>query len=246
MNSDLCSSRGTSRSKAQADSRGRGRTPAKRGDPNQFIRLDANPGAASDCIENYEEWKARTLARLTSHFAAEAEASELTQAFFGRSASTGLRLLELLTRRYDVIAANPPYMGSKNMGGVVHSFLESTRFGCTDLFAAFIARALQLMSESGVIAFVSQSSVLYLTTFASLREEILTNDWLRTGAHLGPGGFEEISGEKVNTVLLIAHRSVPDEESRGVFVRAVEEENKEQALLRRDPESLHSFYQSKS
>jgi len=196
-------------------------------------------------VENYEEWKARTLARLTSHFAAEAEASELTQAFFGRSASTGLRLLELLTRRYDVIAANPPYMGSKNMGGVLHSFLESTRFGCTDLFAAFIARALQLMSESGVMAFVSQSSVLYLTTFASLREEILTNDWLRTGAHLGPGGFEEISGEKVNTVLLIAHRSVPDEESRGVFVRAVEEENKEEALLRRDPESLHSFYQSK-
>ena len=34
----------------------------------------------------------------------------------GSETRAGFRLVDLLSRRYDVVAANPPYMGSKNMG----------------------------------------------------------------------------------------------------------------------------------
>ena len=43
---------------------------------------------------------------------------------FREAASKGLSLVDLLARRYDVVAANPPYMGSKNMGSVLKHHIE--------------------------------------------------------------------------------------------------------------------------
>ena len=63
-----------------------------------------------------EGWGSRIMARLREHFAAEAQQADLVQAFFSRSAGSGLALLGLLARRYHVVTANPPWMGSKNMG----------------------------------------------------------------------------------------------------------------------------------
>ena len=68
------------------------------------------------------------MARLREHFAAEAQAADLAQAFFSRSAGSGLALFDLLARRYDVVMANPPYMGSKNLG---HGHQSATSNGTT-------------------------------------------------------------------------------------------------------------------
>ena len=53
-------------------------------------------------------------------------------------------VLDLLSRRYDVVAANPPYMGSKNLGPrlknhVERNFKAGKRAGSTQLsfFAVF-------------------------------------------------------------------------------------------------------------
>jgi hypothetical protein len=39
--------------------------------------------------------------------------------FFGEAGEKGLSLLDLLSRRYDLVAAIPPYIGSKNIGPVI-------------------------------------------------------------------------------------------------------------------------------
>jgi hypothetical protein len=43
------------------------------------------------------------------------ERGDFQDQFVGRETSIGFKLLDLLGRKYDVVAANPPYMGSKNM-----------------------------------------------------------------------------------------------------------------------------------
>lgn len=96
-------------------------------------------------VESYEDWQKKTLSRLKEHFNAEAKTADLSQAFFGRSAGKGLALFDLLAKRYDVVAANPPYMGSKNMGEMLKKYVAKQYApGKRDLYAAFILRCRDL------------------------------------------------------------------------------------------------------
>lgn len=185
--------------------------------------------------------------RLREHFDADASAPDLSTAFFGRDAERGLSLVDLLTRRYDVVATNPPYMGSKNMGEIVkrhvgRHFQPARR----DLYAAFILRSIELAREGGRVAMVTQQSWMFLRSFADLRaldeekektEEqkkkkkerkkrkafggVLRETTIETLAHLGPGAFGEISGEVVNSVMFVLARSAPAPEHRLTAFRLI-------------------------
>jgi len=157
-------------------------------------------------VQSYEDWKSHLLERLCAHFEEEFASNDFSSRFFGAAAGKGLSLFDFLSRRYDVVATNPPYMGSKNMGPVVKRYVE-THFpaGKRDLYAAFILRCLELARpETGRVAMVTQQSWMFLRSFADLRaveEEklkkttgfkgILRETSIETLAHLGPGAFGE-------------------------------------------------------
>lgn len=160
-------------------------------------------------VESYEAWKTRTLARLKRHFAAEAQAADLGQAFFGRSAHKGVRLFDLLAQRYDVVAANPPYMGSKNMGETLKRYLGNQYHNVKrDLYAVFILRCLQLVCVNGHVAMVTQQSWMFLNQFRKLREVILASTQIEFVVHLGRYAFSEIGNAAVQPVLSVMHNRV--------------------------------------
>ncbi len=195
----------------------------RRGKPEQLALLaqveKPKQGELPLGVESYAEWKTRTLARLKAHFAAEAQAADLSQAFFGRSAEKGVRLFDLLARRYDVVAANPPYMGSGNMGTMLKQYLAHCySSGKRDLFAAFIIRCIEFADANGHTAMVTQQSWMFLRSFADLRAKapaktkqrklevftgLLHQTTIEVLAHLGRGAFNEISGEVVNSVMFV-------------------------------------------
>ena len=73
------------------------------------------------------------------------QAGTFQDQFLGHEASAGFKLLNVLSRRYAIVAANPPYMGSKNMGPVLRKYVERHyAAGKRDLYAAFILRCLDL------------------------------------------------------------------------------------------------------
>jgi SAM-dependent methyltransferase len=169
---------------------------------------------------DWEAWEHGVLSRLRDHFDLEANAPDLSAAFFGRAAGKGLSLVDLLVRHYDVVAANPPYMGSKNMGAVVKSYVERHFApGKRDLYAAFILRCEQLAGDSGRVAMVTQQSWMFLRSFAALRavekpevkgfNGVLRDTEIETLAHLGPNAFAEVTGEVVNTVMFVLAKTRP-------------------------------------
>ena len=120
--------------------------------------------------ETYEAWRDRVLAALIAHFAAESSAADAVEGFFGESAGKGLILADLLRRSYDVVAANPPYMGSGSMGSSLKSYVQVHYVqGKRDLYAAFILRCRELAAPSGRVAMVTQQSWMFLRSFADLR-----------------------------------------------------------------------------
>jgi len=200
-------------------------------------------------VLSYEVWKDNLLARLKAHFQEEFASSDFSSRFFGEAAGKGLSLFDFLSRRYDVVATNPPYMGSKNMGLVVKRYVEKYfPSGKRDLYAAFILRCLELAKpETGRVAMVTQQSWMFLRSFADLRavdEEklkkaggfkgILRETSIETLAHLGPGAFGEISGEVVNIVLFTLAKNAPAGDHRLTAFRLIGPKSPEEkdALLR--------------
>lgn len=205
--------------------------------------------------EDWAAWKAGVIERLRQHFDHEAQAPDLVQALFGEAGAKGISLVELLARRYDVVAANPPYMGSKNMGQVVKKHVERHfPAGKRDLYAAFILRCIELAAAGGRVAVVTQQSWMFLRSFADLRaldEEkmrkaprafrgLLRETSIETLAHLGPRAFAEIGGEVVNTAMFVLARTEPSPDHRLTAFRLVGPKSPEEkdALLREAIASL--------
>ena len=141
-----------------------------------------------------------------------------------------------LSHKYDVVVANPPYMGSKGMNATLKDFAKrSYPNSKSDLFAMFIERVFNLLTANGYNAQVNMQSWMFLSSFEKLRESLLESKTFITMAHLGARAFGQISGEVVQTTAWVLNKQhvVGYQPS---FLRLIEgkEEDKKQALLNKE------------
>jgi hypothetical protein len=175
--------------------------------------------------EEWKTWERAVVTQLKEHFDVEAVHANVSQSFFSLSAEKGLILFDLLSRRYDVVAANPPYMGIGNTGDRVGSYLKSHySLSKYDLYAAFIRRCIDLCAKNGYVSMITQQSWMYIRSFSRFRlnsakhtqqedrfSGLLAATTIESLVHIGPRGFSDISGEVVNSVMFILRNSVPPE-----------------------------------
>ncbi|WP_400227973.1 BREX-1 system adenine-specific DNA-methyltransferase PglX [Methanomethylophilus alvi] len=116
---------------------------------------------------------------------------------------------KMLSYSYSVVITNPPYMGSPNMNETLSDYIKDhyTR-GKTDLYACFIDQCLTLLKKTGQLAMITQHSFMTLSSFEDLRLRILKNGTFLNMAHLGPRAFDEIPGEKVQTVAFVYQKNL--------------------------------------
>ncbi|WP_210729264.1 BREX-1 system adenine-specific DNA-methyltransferase PglX [Actinomyces procaprae] len=112
---------------------------------------------------------------------------------------------EYLTRSYAVVATNPPYMGSSNMGSVLSTWVKKHHPQAkSDLFAAFIERCLGLAkADHGLVAMITMQAWMFLGSFEKLRRRILHDAPPVTMLHLGERAFDLIGGEVVSTTAFV-------------------------------------------
>ena len=112
---------------------------------------------------------------------------------------------EYLTRSYAVVATNPPYMGSSNMGPLLSAWMKKHHPQAkSDLFAAFIERCLKLAdAEHGLVSMITMQAWMFLGSFEKLRRCILRDAPPVTMLHLGERAFDSIGGEVVSTTAFI-------------------------------------------
>ena len=106
-----------------------------------------------------------------------------------------LRLLEqaeALTQRYQVVVANPPYMGSRQMNLSLKTFAKkSYSESRSDLFAMFIERGFSLAIPHGTVGIVTMVSWMFLSSYEELRARLIQGRTIITAVHmpyLGKGG----------------------------------------------------------
>ena len=98
---------------------------------------------------------------------------------FGGSAAAKLERLraeiEPLSCRYDVVVANPPYMGSSNMNGWVSKWVKKNYpIAKSDLCTCFFNRAQRLAGADGYISMITASSWMFISSFEKFRKQLLS------------------------------------------------------------------------
>lgn len=102
-----------------------------------------------------------------------------------------LRQAELLSRTYDCVVANPPYMGGKGQNAALKTFLKDEfNDAKSDLFSAFILRNLELTREHGQLGFMSPFVWMFISSYEKLRHFIISEKCITSLIQLEYSGFD--------------------------------------------------------
>jgi hypothetical protein len=143
-----------------------------------------------------------------------------------KRASRVVMQTEYLACRYHVVVANPPYMGSKNMNASLVDWAKNNwPDSKSNLFAMFIERCLELARPRGLVGMITMQGWMFLSTYETLRAQILRNKTIATMVHLGTGAFDTIGGEVVSTTAFVLVNGSMSPPVSGVYVRVVEEKS---------------------
>jgi len=130
------------------------------------------------------------LAALRTHIEAiDAEADLLASDVISR-AKRVIQQTEALSSRYSVVVANPPYMGSVNMGDLLTVFAEQKyRMTKVDLYGMFMERAWNLSNRGGAWGVITPHGWMFQSSFADWRKMLLQQARIVTLTQFGRGVF---------------------------------------------------------
>ncbi|MBP6491450.1 MAG: BREX-1 system adenine-specific DNA-methyltransferase PglX [Clostridia bacterium] len=154
-----------------------------------------------------------------------------------------VQVAEAMAQKYDVVVTNPPYMAISSASAKLNDYVNKNYIGGkTDLFATFIEKCISMSKNCGFVSMITMQSWMFLISFEKLRRKMLEYE-LTSMAHMGARGFDEISGEVVQTTAFILRKTHLLGKYVGNYARLIDgnnEKEKEATFL-----SRASLYQNK-
>ena len=119
-----------------------------------------------------------------------------------------LKQASMLSRQYDAVVANPPYMGGKHFNTWLKEYItKKYNTAKADLCVAFITRGMAFTMPSGQMGQVTMQSWMFLSSIEQFRASFLDRYTITTMAHLGPHAFPQIGGQIVQVTAFTASPS---------------------------------------
>lgn len=128
-------------------------------------------------IQEYERFKTSFFTNLET--AVAQYAIQEGNSFLTDKTKDAITFLRLITQRYDIAAANPPYTSSRDFGPELKGFIESNyrkpyKFH-KNLYAVFLKRCLELTNEKGKIAMIHPHTFMFIKDYIDVRRYIIEN-----------------------------------------------------------------------
>ena len=132
-----------------------------------------------------------------------------------------VRIAYMLTKQYDAVITNPPYMGISGMDPQLSKYVKDNYPDSkNDLFAVFIEKCGKITKQNAYQAMITQHAWMFLSSFEKLRSKLQWNDIINM-AHLGARAFNEIVGEVVQTTSFVIRKS-NNEKYKGIYCRLLD------------------------
>ena len=101
-----------------------------------------------------------------------------------------IKTSEILSKKYEVVTTNPPYMGSSMMDSKLSKYTKKNYPDSKmDMFAVFIEKCNSLTDRNGFCSMITMPSWLFLSSFENLRKYIINNLNIKSLLHMGRGIF---------------------------------------------------------
>ena len=99
------------------------------------------------------------------------------QTFLNTKTQDAITFLQLLTQKYDVAVANPPYTDSADFGPELKKFVEANykqpfKFN-TNLYAAFIKRCCEITTDDGYVGIIHPHTFMFIKSFEDVRKYLV-------------------------------------------------------------------------
>lgn len=183
------------------------------------------PKSVSEQLEHLGE--IGTLVKLTEkdldsiHTLAQEASTSLLDSKLAESLKAIESALYAISDRYDVVVANPPYMGSSSFNPFMSSWIKKNYPDVkSDLCTCFIERSYDLADKHGYSSMVTMQSWMFLGSFEKIRNRLIDEKTIVSMAHLGPRAFDAIGGEVVSVTAAVLYNSASH--MKGTYFRLVD------------------------
>ena len=123
--------------------------------------------------------------------------------------------LEALSRRFDVVVANPPYMGSSSFNPFVAKWIKKHYpDSCRDLCTAFIERGMSMAKGAKLVSMITASSWMFISSFESFRKKLLSRARITSMIQQSTHGFPYVT---VPTTMFVLQ--LDSQNTTGCYIR---------------------------
>ena len=123
--------------------------------------------------------------------------------------------LQPLAERYDVVVANPPYMGGSNMNKWISAWVKNNYANAKrDLCTCFVDRGFGLANDRGHISMITASSWMFISSFEEFRKSLLRRSSITSMIQQSTHGY---AGVTVPTTMFVLAEGAQD--VTGTYIR---------------------------
>ena len=132
-------------------------------------------------------------------------------------------LMLALTDKYAAVVMNPPYLGSGRFDATLSKYVKNnyTR-SKADLFAIFMDVAIDSLADNGKYGMINMQNWMFIVSYQKLRNHLIANYKFDSMVHLGPGLFDELDGEVVQSTMFIISNNHPSEKTGATYYRLID------------------------
>jgi hypothetical protein len=170
---------------------------------------------STQTLANYENFRDTFFNNLQK--AVTLNATRQGQTFLNTKTQDAIAFLRLLTQKYDVAVANPPYTDSADFGPELKTFVEKNykqpyRFN-SNLYTTFILRCYELIEDNGKMALIHPLTFMYITSFEDVRTFLVEKCFIEIFIEFGLGGIftskvdVDVAGYTIEKNRISAHQS---------------------------------------
>jgi len=134
---------------------------------------------ASSELTFWDEWKEKVFIRIKEVLQKYSKNTNGNKKFFKTKTQDSMIFAEIISNKYDIAVANPPYTDSSNYGNELKIFIEKNYKKplsfYSNLYAVFLKRCSELINENGKIGMIHPHTFMFIKSYEDVRKFILDN-----------------------------------------------------------------------
>ena len=131
----------------------------------------------NNALTFWDEWKAKVFRKIIEALQKYSKNNNGSIKFFKTKTQDSMIFAEIISNKYDIAVANPPYTDSGNYGKELKNFItknyKKPLSFYSNLYAVFLKRCSELINENGKISMIHPPTFMYLKSFEDTRRYIL-------------------------------------------------------------------------